>query len=391
VSSAGAILNLRDAADQPPAKKSSTELTESDTASCPDSTTGKIVGDDAVFVEGHYCAEDLTPAESPCIVETVPETESTHPVEDVAEEAPGKSDGWGIWDTWTSSGNKKKEKGRPVFEYFKYEEAPAAAPVLEFAFAEEAPAEEAPAEETPAEAPAEEAPAEETPAEAAVEEAPAEEMPAEAPVEEAPAEEAPYDVPAEEAPVEEAPCEVPAEKWAVCYEEAPAPEAPVEEWPACYWEAPVPEAPAEEAPAEETPAEEAPAEDAPAEETPAEDAPAEDAPAEEAPAEEAPAEEAPAEEAPAEEAPAETPVEEAPAEERAICYEEDAADRFASLPVFRYQPFAQETKLDNTPCRRRGHHLADDDRWMKCSKCRAELSAIAREMTASTPGWRNFS
>ena len=41
----------------------------------------------------------------------------------------------------------KKEKSRPVFEYFKYEEAPAG---------EEAPVEEAPAKE---EAPAEEAPA----------------------------------------------------------------------------------------------------------------------------------------------------------------------------------------------------------------------------------------
>jgi hypothetical protein len=28
---------------------------------------------------------------------------------------------------------------------------------------------------------------------------------------------------------------------------------------------------------------------------------------------------------------------------------------------------------------------------MQCLKCRTELIAIARKMTASTPGWRNFS
>jgi hypothetical protein len=322
VSSAGANLNLRDAADKPSAKQSSTERTESNTASSPDLTTDEVVGEEAVFVEGHYCVEDLIPAESPCIVETVPETEPTYPVEGVAEEATGKSDDWGIWGTWTSSGKgkkDKKEKSRSVFEYFKYEEAPA---------------EEAPAEE---EAPVKEAPAQEAP----VEEAPAEE----APVEEAPA---------EEAPVEEAPAE----------EEAPVEDALVEE---ALAEAPFEEALAEEAPAGEIPAEETPTEETPAEETPAEETPAEETPAEEAPAEEA------------------------PAEERAICYEEDAADRFASLPVFRYQTFAQETKPDNTPCRRRGYHLADDNRWMECPKCRAELSAIARKMTASRPGWRNFS
>jgi hypothetical protein len=339
VSFTGAILNLSDNADQPSARQSSTGRTESDIDSSPDSTTDEIVGEEAVSIEGYSCAEDLTPVESPCIIEAVPEAEPTHPVDDVAEED------WGIWGAFTSSAKKKrgkkKEKGRHVFEYFEYE-APA-----EETPAEEAPAEEAPAEEAPAEvAPAEEAPAEEAPAE-------------EAPAEEALAEEAL----AEEAPAEEAPAEEAAAEEAYA-EEAYAEEAPAEE-------APAEEAYAEEAPAEEAPAEEAYAEEAPAEETYAEEAPAEEAPAEEAPAEEAPAEEAPAEEAPAEEAP--------------------VADYYASPRAYRYRAFAQETTPDNTPCRRRGYHLADDARWMECPKCRAELSTIARIMTASTPGWRNFS
>jgi hypothetical protein len=235
VSFAKAILNLGDIADQPSARQSSTGRTESDAASNPDLTTDEIVGEEAMSIEEDSCAEDLTPAESPCIVEAVPETEPTHPVDDVAEEAPGD---WNIWDSFISSGkkkkDKKKEKGRHIFRYF------------EEARAEEAPYEEAPTEE----------------------------------------------VPAEEAPYEEAP-----------YEEAPAEEAPYE-------------APAEEA---------------------------------------------------------------------------SAADYYASPRAYKYKAFSQETKLDNTPCRRRGYHLANDARWVECPKCRAELSTIARIMTASTPGWRNFS
>lgn len=101
----GAILNREDIADQPSARQSSTGRTESDTASSPDLTTDEIVGEEAMSIEEDSYAEDLTPAESPCIVEAVPETEPTHPVDDVAEEAPGD---WDIWGTWISSGKKKK-------------------------------------------------------------------------------------------------------------------------------------------------------------------------------------------------------------------------------------------------------------------------------------------
>jgi hypothetical protein len=292
VSSVGAILNLGDVADQPSARQSSTKRTEREPVSSPHITTDEIVGGEAVFIQEDSCAEDLTPVESPCIVEAIPEPTS---VDDVAEGAPGGFD-WDIWGAWRSSGKKKRT-------------------------------------------PAEEAPAEEVPAEEAL---------------------------AEYAPTEEAPAE-----------EAPAEEAPAEE-------TPVDEAPAEEAPAEETPAEETPAEETPAEETPVDEAPAEETPAEETPAEETPAEETPVDEAPAEESPAEeTPAEETPAEEA-------PADYYVFTRASKYKTFAQETKPDNT-CRRRGYHLADDSRWMECQKCRAELSAIAREMTASTPGWRIFS
>jgi hypothetical protein len=287
VSSAGAILNLRDAADPPSAKQSSTERTESDTASIPDLTTDEIVGEEAVFVKEHYCAEER--AESPCIVEAVLEAEPTHPAEDVAEGAP---DDW-MWSAWNFSGKGKKDKKKEKYRHV-----------------DEAPAEEAPVEALP---------------EPLAEEAPAEEAPAEAPAEEALA-----------------------------------------------------EAPAEEAPSWETPAE-PPAEEASSWETPAE---------------------APAEEAPTEEAPAEVPAEEAPLTEV-----EDDLWVFSSKKKKKKARFATEidfssppppspphdpSEPDNTPCRRRGYHLADDIRWMECPKCRAELSAIARNMT-STSGWRNFS
>jgi len=316
VSSAGAILNLRDAADPPSAKQSSTERTESDTASIPDLTTDEIVGEDAVFVKEHYCAEKR--AEYPCIVEAVLEAKPTRPVEDVAEDAPGMSDDW-MWSAWNFSGKGKRDKKKEKYRYV-----------------DEAPVEEVPAEEAPAGAPAEEAPAE----------APAEEAPAEAPAEEAPA----------GAPAEETPAEPPAE-------EAPA-----------------------DAPAEETPAE-----------PPAEEAPA-DAPTEEAPTE------APAEEAPVEEVLAEA-LASALAEEAPLTEVENDFWGFSSKKKKKKARFATEidfssppppspphdlSEPDNTPCRRRGYHLADEVRWMECPKCRAELSAIARNMT-STSGWRNFS
>jgi len=273
VSSAGAILNLRDAADPPSAKQSSTERTESDTVSSPDLT------------------------ESPCIVEAVLEAEPTHPVEDVAEGAPGMSDDW-MWGTWKFSGKGKRDKKKEKYRYV-----------------DEAAVERVPADEAPAEAPAEEAPADEAPTEALA-----------------------Y-APAEEAPPE-----------ALAY------------------------SPAEEAPAEETPAE--------------------------APAEEAPAEEAPAEEAPAEETPAYAPTEEAPLTEVENDFwgfsskKKKKKARFATEIDFSSPPPPSPphdlSEPDNTPCRRRGYHLADEVRWMECPKCRAELSAIARNMT-STSGWRNFS
>ena len=342
MSSAGAILNLRDAADQPSAKQSSTERTESDTASSPGLTTDEIVAEEAMLVKGHYCAEDLTLAESPCIVEMVAETEPTHPVEDDAEGAPGMSDEWGIWGAWNFSGkgkkDKKKGKGRPVFEYSKSDETPAVEPVPEFTFA---------AEECP--------PAEEAPAEVLAEEVSAEEVPAE----EVPAEEAPADVLAEELPAEEAP----AEERAICYEKDAA-YADAEPEPAPEPE-PTPEAPPVEVQNDpwgfstykrkkKTKKARFATEidfSSPPPPSPPHD----------------------------------------PSEPDILAIDVSPIPRDGSLPVFEYQTFAQETKSDNTPCRRRGYHLADDVRWMECPKCRAELSAIAREMTASTPGWRNFS
>jgi hypothetical protein len=410
--------NLSRATDAHSIQSSSTDWTAGDTNSERDSNTDDLGDDEVVSVDGSSCVEDPTPAgESPCAVEAFPEVEPTcavenasaaetlYPVEiairgeappyeegppqeealaDAPEEmadgdevpasaleveicsdeaVPEHLDECDIWETWNlMKKDQKKRKGRRLFGL---EGPPADEPVPELAFTAEAPA---PAEEVLA-YPEEAAPAAETctyPEEAA-------------PIEEA------YAYPDEPVAAEE-----------MCAEEA----TPIEEAYA-YPEQP---AAAEEAPPNEAAAvEEAPVEEAPVEEAPPDDLQPEPLwgsfgkKARKKAKKGRPILLSPPPPPPDLDLPSELDVPAAevfdlnrlasPSPDRACT----SGFRYASLPIFKYQTIVDEPEAEPAPCTSRGYHLARDSRWMECQKCRAELSALARKMAASTNrGWGVF-